>query len=255
MATEWLCTPRKTAGMRALHIHHDANSLPGLIAEVLAERGVAAVPHQVCGTPGSPVGDPAFPDPTEFDLVVVFGSRWSVYDPAVAHWVEPELELLRAADAAEVPVLGMCFGAQLLSAAHGGAVNPGSAPEVGWLTVEPAGSRDQAGSGSDGAEAGRAWAIESGPWFQWHFDVFEVPPGGELLATSSVGPQAFRLRANLATQFHPEVDRDVVAGWFVDDVDQVVDLGIDPSALLAECDRRRAEARARARRLVDLVLG
>ncbi|MEI2697074.1 MAG: type 1 glutamine amidotransferase [Microthrixaceae bacterium] len=231
--------------MRALHIHHDANSLPGLIGEVLADRGIAAVPHQVCCTPGSPVGRPDFPDPTEFDLVVVYGSRWSVYDPAVAHWVDPELELLRAADAAGVPVLGMCFGAQMLSAAHGGAVRPGVGPEVGWLRIEPIGS----------PESGGLPAIESGPWFQWHFDVFDVPPGAELLATSRIGPQTFRLRANLATQFHPEVDRDVVAGWFVDDMDQIVDLGIDPDDLLAECDRHRVAALLRADRLVEQVLG
>lgn len=231
--------------MRALHIHHDANSLPGLIAEVLAERGIAAVSHRVCDTPGSPVGNSVFPDPAGFDLIVVFGSRWSVYDPAVAHWVLPELELLRAADAAGVPVLGLCFGAQMLSAAHGGGVGPGRSPEVGWLRVEPVG----------GSEPGEQQAIEPGPWFQWHFDVFELPPGAELLASSPVGPQAFRLRANLATQFHPEVDRAVVAGWFVDDMEQIVDLGVDPDALLAECNHHRAAARARAERLVEQILG
>lgn len=225
--------------MRALHVHHDPNSLPGLIGQVLEERDVQAVVHQVCSTPGSPTGSTEFPDPTGFDLVVVYGSRWSVDDPDAAHWVEPELDMLRAADAAGVPVLGLCFGGQLLSAAHGGGVERAPRPEVGWFEVEPV-------PGVPG--------IERGPWLQWHFDRFAVPDGAELLATSPVGPQAFRLRRNLGLQFHPEVDRAVIAAWFVDDLDQIADLGIDPGELLAETDRRRADALERAERLVDLVL-
>ena len=163
--------------------------------------------------------------------------RWSVHDDAVAHWVEPELEFLRAADRIDVPVLGLCFGAQMLAAAHGAAVLPGHRPEVGWLTVE---SRDV--------------LIERGPWLQWHFDVFEVPLGAELLASSPAGPQAIRLRRNLGLQFHPEADRHVLEGWFADDLDQIVDLGMDPEALLTEADRERSAARERADRLVDAVL-
>jgi GMP synthase-like glutamine amidotransferase len=225
--------------MRALHVHHDPNSLPGLVGEALEEREVEAVPHQVCRTPGSPTGSVDFPDPTGFDLVVVYGSRWSVDDPDAAHWVQPELEMLRAADAAGVPVLGLCFGGQLLSAAHGGGVQRAPQPEVGWFTVEP--------------EPSRPW-IERGPWLQWHFDRFAVPDGAELLATSPVGPQAFRLQRNLALQFHPEADRAVIEAWFDDDIDQIAELGIDPDSLLTEADRQRGAAQGRAALLVDLVL-
>lgn len=224
--------------MRVLHVHHDPNSLPGLIGEVLDRSGVDSVSHQVCRTPGSPTGSSEFPDPTGFDLVVVYGSRWSVDDPDTAHWVEPELDMLRAADAAGVPVLGLCFGGQLLSAAHGGGVERAPRPEVGWFEVEPV-------PGVSG--------IERGPWLQWHFDRFEVPAGAELLAASPVGPQAFRLRRNLGLQFHPEADRAVIAAWFDDDLDQIEHLGLDPDELLTEADRQRAAALERAARLVDLA--
>lgn len=221
--------------MRALHVHHDPNSLPGLIGQVLDERGVQAVTHQVCATPGSPTGSPDVPDPTGFDLVVVYGSRWSVDDPDTAHWVEPELDMLRRADDAGVPVLGLCFGGQMLSAAHGGGVERAPTPEVGWYRVEPEPS---------------ATPVAAGPWLQWHFDRFVVPPGAELLARSDVGPQAFRLRRNLGLQFHPEVDREVLSAWFDDDLDQIAELGLDPDELLAETDRERDAARRRADRLV-----
>ncbi len=207
-----------------------------MVGDVLAARGVRAVVHQVCRTPGSPVGSTELPDPTAFDLIVVYGSRWSVCDQEVAHWVEPELELLRSADAAGVPVLGLCFGAQMLSAAHGGSVRPGQAPEIGWCSVTP--------------RCANA-AVESGPWFQWHFDVVDVPAGTELLASSPVGPQAFRLRRNLALQFHPEVDEAVLQGWLVDDVDQLTGAGVDVEALLSETRRHHDDARGRADRLLE----
>lgn len=223
--------------MRALHVHHDANSLPGLIGEVLADRGVEAVVHQVCEMPGSPTGSPEFPDPQAFDLVVLYGSRWSVYDDDVAHWVVPELDMLRLADSVGVPVLGLCFGGQLLSAAHGGLVTAADQPEVGWHRVQA-----------------HVPDIEPGPWLQWHFDVFTVPEGAEQLAASPSGAQAFRLRRNLGLQFHPEADRDVIEAWFADDIDQIQALELDPDELLTQADRERPAARARAERLVSTFL-
>jgi GMP synthase-like glutamine amidotransferase len=219
--------------MRALHVHHDPNSLPGLVGEALGSREIDEVRHQVCEVPGSPKGSPDFPDPAAFDLIVVYGSRWSVTEPDVAHWVEPEQQMLRRADELGVPVLGLCFGGQILASAHGAAVHEAAHPEIGWHEVTPS-----------------APEIDAGPWLQWHFDAFEVPDGATQLAASGAGPQAFRLRRNLGLQFHPEADRDVIAAWFDDDLDQIEGLGIDPGELLDEADTQRSAARARADRLV-----
>ncbi len=219
--------------MRALHVHHDANSSAGIVGQVLDARGWEAQVHQVCEVPGSPIGGTEFPDPAGVDLVVLYGSRWSVYDGDVAHWVEPELDFVRRADAAGVPVLGLCFGGQLLSAAFGGEVTASDVPEVGWLKIVP-----------------RAAEIEPGPWLQWHFDRFSVPDGAEELAATDAGPQAFRLRRNLGLQFHPEADREVIEGWFADDIDQIAGVGVDPEQLLAETGRQGVAARARAERLL-----
>ena len=223
--------------MRALHLHHDANSTAGLIGDVLADREYQSVPHQVCEIAGSPVGSPEFPDPQLFDLIIVFGSRWSVYGDEVAHWVVPELEFLRAADSFGIPVLGLCSGAQMLSAAHGGLVTATDQPEVGWHRVQS-----------------HVPEIEPGPWLQWHFDTFTVPEGATELAESPAGPQAFRLRRNLGLQFHPEADRSVIESWFEDDIDQIDALGVDPESMLQEADRQHGAARARAARLVSTFL-
>jgi len=227
--------------MRALHVHHDANSRPGLVAEVLADRGIDAVAHQVCATSG-PQGSPRFPDPAGFDLVVLYGSSWSVDDDRVAHWVRPELDFVRTADAVGVPVLGLCFGGQLLSSALGGTVGRTAHSEIGWMTVDPV------------PAPGPGPVIEPGPWLQWHFDAFTVPPGATELARSAAGPQAFRLRRNLGLQFHPEADRAVLEAWIVDDQADLEAAGLPAEVILADADRFRPEARARADRIVAGVL-
>jgi GMP synthase (glutamine-hydrolysing) len=139
------------------------------------------------------------PDAGGFDGVLVTGSLKSVTQP------EPWMESLGAwllKTARSRPVLGVCFGHQLLARALGGRVerHP-SGPEVGTTEVEltEAGQRDPLFAGLPARFA----AQES------HEDhVPELPPGSVLLARSAHAPvQAFahgpRIRA---VQFHPEFD-------------------------------------------------
>ena len=117
---------------RLLQIAHDHLSPAGAVADRFVERGyditeLLVVPVERFDDPGVEFD---FPDPTGFDAVMLLGAPWSAYDDAIASWVEPELELLRDADRAGVPVLGICFGGQLLAAAHGGRVHASDAPET-----------------------------------------------------------------------------------------------------------------------------
>lgn len=68
------------------------------------------------------VDDPTFPDLDEVDGVVLSGSTASVYEDGHDDWLEPEMELVERCIAAEVPLLGICFGHQLVNMALGGTV-------------------------------------------------------------------------------------------------------------------------------------
>lgn len=228
--------------MRALVIKHDHVSPPGPVRDQLERRLFDVVEHQVVpeesfASPGVPA---AFPDVGDFDLVVAMGAPWSVYDTdLVGSWVEPELQLLRDADAAGVATLGICFGGQLLAAAHGGAVEPAARPELGWVSVQ-----------TDHADL-----IASGPWFQWHFDRWRLPPGAQEVARNDVASQAFVLRRNLAVQFHPELTPPMLQGWLGNGGQaQVEALGIDVDELVARTEREAAAAEARTHALVDAVV-
>lgn len=226
--------------VRVLFVHHDANSTDGHVGRAFADLGAEVVTHRVCAAPG-PIGSAVFPEPDDLDRIVVFGSRWSVDDVQVAHWVEPEIRFLQEADAAGIGVLGVCFGGQILAAALGGTVARTEHPEIGWM-------------GIDLTPAGVAAGVESGPWLQWHFDRFDVPPGAVELAATASGPQAFAIGPHLGLQFHPEADREVLEGWMTDDLDQLAAAGLDATELLDGADRHHADAAARARRLVDRFL-
>src|SRR5689334_4913454 len=79
--------------------------------------------------------DPAIevtmPDPLAYDVVVPLGSRWGVNDGF--DWMVSEAAMVRDAHAAGVPMLGVCFGGQLIAHALGGSVTRSPAPEVGWF--------------------------------------------------------------------------------------------------------------------------
>jgi GMP synthase-like glutamine amidotransferase len=225
--------------MRALVIAHDHVSPIGPVGERLEQHGYDLETHNVVAEEHhhAPRVSPAFPQFTDFDVVVSMGAPWSTYDePTIGSWVPAELEQLRAADAAGVPVLGICFGGQLLATAHGGSVGPSPHPEIGWSTVES--------SAPD--------VVPPGPWFQWHFDRWTLPPGAREVARNDAASQAFVLRRNLAVQFHPELTGAMLEGWLTLGGAQAArDAGLDTDALLADTRAADERSRSRAHALVD----
>jgi GMP synthase-like glutamine amidotransferase len=137
-----------------------------------------------------------FPEPRDYAFAVALGSGATARGDGPP-WVASTIEWLRAADAAAVPILGICFGAQALAAALGGSVRRLPKPEVGWVTVE---TRDPD-------------RLPAGPWLEWHEDGFTLPPLAYELAGNAFGVQAFCHCRHLAVQFHPEVTPAIVAGW------------------------------------------
>ncbi|MFC5177978.1 type 1 glutamine amidotransferase [Nocardioides taihuensis] len=225
--------------MRALVIQHDHVSPPGAVGRRLEECGVEIVFHEVVPEARhfTPDVRTVFPDVAGFDLVVAMGAPWSVYDEErIGSWVSDELDLLRHADASGVPVLGICFGGQLVAAAHGGAVVPAERAEIGWAPVRT----------DDPSLVGE------GPWFQWHMDRWDLPGGAREIARNDASSQAFVLRRNLAVQFHPELDAAMLDLWLTNGGAQVARAhGRDPDELLAETVEREQAGRTRAAALVD----
>jgi GMP synthase-like glutamine amidotransferase len=153
------------------------------------------------------------------DLVLNLGSSWSLVSSEVQRASRDELEIIREVTRRGVPLIGICFGAQLLSHAFGGTVSTNSKPEIGWTRVE-----------SDN----RVLGID-GEWMQWHYDGFSCPVGGEILATNPMGVQAIVVGRSLGVQFHPEANEDVVSAWVLSGGSRELEvLGVTVEQLMVE---------------------
>ena len=146
-------------------------------------------------------------------------------------WVKPELDLLRAADVAELPILGICLGCQLLARALGGTLSHLPKPELGWfdITLSPVGREYP-------LLAGQPW---SGPQFHWHhWQVETLPENTTVLASSdSCKIQAWMKGVNtFAVQFHPECERTTVTDWIDDDSRSLHEYSIDATEIENDSD-------------------
>lgn len=173
------------------------------------------------------------------NLVVLLGSDWSVYWPHVAEEVTAELELIREAQLRGIPQFGICFGNQSMALALGGHVARSSVAELGWHQVE----------------SHLPSVVAAGPWLQWHYDVVSLPFGAEVLASSPVGPQAWRIGRGVATQFHPEATEAIIARWSSGEGSVELErFGLDPEQLLAETRVNVELSRPSSDRIVDWFL-
>jgi GMP synthase-like glutamine amidotransferase len=204
----------------ALILQHEDDAPPGLVLVAL----------EACGVPWEVVrldrGEP-LPEPDAVAFAISLGSEAAADDEL--DWIATELAWLRAADRADTPVLGICFGAQALALALGGGVSRARRPERGWVeitTTEPE-------------------LIAPGPWLTWHNDEITLPGGAQLVAHNASGVQAFRVRGHLGVQFHPEATPLIVAAWARTSRDG----GVDVQALNEVSAREAARAASDARTL------
>ena len=140
--------------------------------------------------------------------LISLGGSISADDDEDAPWLVGERALLADAIRSELPVLGLCLGAQLLALATGGEVELAGVPEIGVHEVIVDDSSDEVfDSLSDSKNL---------PTIQWHQDeVTALPAGATSIARStSCRNQIFRMgRLQYGLQFHPEADPTIVRMW------------------------------------------
>jgi GMP synthase-like glutamine amidotransferase len=210
-----------------LVLQHGDWGPPAILGEWAAERGIPLRVHRADHYPLPELDSPSF--------VASLGSNYSPTDthvPAVAG----ELELVSQAVQRGIPVLGLCFGGQVLAKVLGATVERAPEPELGWHRVH----------------SKLPEVVPEGPWLQWHYDRFTLPPEAQELASSPRALQAFARGPHLGVQFHPESTIEIVQEWARLDGERLQALGIDDGPGLVEAGRRHAAAaRAAAFKLFD----
>jgi GMP synthase (glutamine-hydrolysing) len=184
-----------------LVLRHVAHEGLGTIADALALRRIAYNVVEMFANP------PRNFDPREAGGLIVMGGPMNVDETDRYPFLADEVRWLRQAIDAELPVLGICLGAQLLAKALGSRVFANQVKEIGWYDVEllPEAADD------------RLFCKVASPVtvFHWHGDTFDLPAGAVYLARSSqCTNQAFRFgRSAYGLQFHLEMTAAMIEDW------------------------------------------
>ena len=179
--------------MSILVFQHDGNEDAAVLGETLHHRGHHLRTIRLDQHQSLP------PDLDDVDGVLSLGGPMNVDQREEFPWMAGEINYLRSAYEAHLPIVGLCLGAQLLGVALGGTVAASESPEVGWHSVRLAFPGK-----IDPLFAGIRWDA-----FQFHLhgqELSALPPGGVCLAGSQhCRNQAFKAGMNAyGFQYHFE---------------------------------------------------
>ncbi len=138
------------------------------------------------------VSERDIPDGYDFDGAIISGSAASVYQGD--QWIEALCAWVRDAQGADFPLLGICFGAQVLASALGGSVEGQSARELGYRTVRHSGDSPLF-AGIDGRFT---VFVSHGD------DIVELPLGARVIARNDEALHGFRMDDAFGVLSHPE---------------------------------------------------
>ncbi len=189
----------------------------------------------------------AVPEVRRYNGLVVLGGPMHVDQADTYPHLTTEIAAIREALDADLPVLGICLGAQLLAAALGARVHPSPIAEIGWYPVHP----------TEAAQSDRLCRHMRGVQhvFQWHAYTFDLPRDAvHLASTESCAHQAFRYGDRAyGLQFHLEADETLIRRWL--DVPeyraefQARDLGRGVEHVLEDTQTHAANAQALSARV------
>jgi|SRR5579863_1931198 len=211
--------------MRVLTIVHDEDAGPGVFSDVLVAGGADVETWLAAQEPEPPAR------PSAYDAVMSFGGAAHPHQEDSHPWLATEKRFLVEALRHQVPLLGICLGAQLIAEADGARSQKLAHPEIGWYEVQVT---------AEGASDPLLGPIgTSFPALEWHSYEVPLPAGAVALASSASCLQAYRLgNSAWGLQFHAEVTARDFQHWldnYTTDEDAVAE-GIDPVAIAAETE-------------------
>lgn len=219
--------------MAIIVFQHGESLGPGRLGVVLRDHGFRLDIRRL-DLPAEQGGKPVPPDFDNVEAVISLGGAQNVGEDHP--WMNAQLDYLRRAHEREIPVVGICLGAQLIAAALGGKVGPMDKPEWGFhnISILPPGQTET-------ILAGIAW---NSPQFCAHCQEVKDPPTDATILASSEACKVQAFRVGLRTygfQYHFECDRAMIEDLARRDHAGCHAVGLDESRLAVQLDEHYTE--------------
>jgi GMP synthase (glutamine-hydrolysing) len=219
-----------------LVVVHDIDDHLNEMANPIAEAGILMDTWDV---QNDSVGRPDLEKLEQYSGVISLGAHAGVLEEEKHPWMSHERKIMEWALETETPMLGLCFGSQLLASAAGGRIYRAETGEFAWTKVDmlPEAAHDPVlGVLGQTADA-----------FQFHYDSFDLPKDAVLLGESDGTIEAFRVGSSAwATQFHPEVGLSQQLAWLSTYRGAFLREGIDIDEQIAKSHELAASYRKQA---------
>jgi L-asparaginase len=180
----------------------------------------------------------------QIDLVIMLGSNSSVNYADQMPWISAEIEFAKVRIEQGLPLIGVCFGGQVMAVAAGARVQKGTrGKEIGLHSLLL-------------TEAGHSWPTMSliSKVFEFHGETFDLPTGATLLATTEKYPQAFLIgNCCLAMQFHLEIAEHEFNALFSEFLDYIIDGGVDIKKLKQEMQHEFRNLKQQAKMFFESI--
>ena len=186
---------------KILVFQHVANKILGTLNPTLKDHGLKI---RYVNFDRNPEESPTI---DKYNGLIVLGGQMGVYEADRYTHIKTEMKLIEEALKKNIPVLGICLGAQMLAQVLGSEVRQSNEKEIGWFDIHLTadGQNDPILSHFQKKEK----------LFQLHGDTFDIPKSAVQLASSDIFPgQAFRYSEKVyGIQFHLEVDKAMIHRW------------------------------------------
>lgn len=171
----------------------------------------------------TPTGETLKESLENYSMLFILGGYMAAYEEEKYKFLSYEFKLIEEALKKEIPVLGICLGAQMLAKVLGAKVYPGEkGKEIGWYEVFKTGDHFYFRDFPEKLKV-----------FQWHGDTFDLPEGALRIYSSENYPnQAFVYNKAIGLQFHIEIDSDMLEKWTKIYKNELIKENIDPKKIL-----------------------
>ena len=221
---------------KILVVVHDIDDHLNEMANPIAEAGILMDTWDVLN---DSVGKPDLDNLEQYSGIISMGAHAGVLEEDKHAWMSHERKIMKWALDTETPLLGLCFGSQLLASAAGGRIYKAETGEFAWTKVDmlPEAANDPViGTLGETVDA-----------FQFHYDNIELPKNAVLLGESNGTIEAFRVGSSAwATQFHPEVGLSQQLAWLSTYRGAFIREGIDITEQIAKSHELAASYRKQA---------